>query len=290
MQQIIVRKQSEGRACTARNYATVLRRLEEFRGGRDIAFSAVDNALVCRFEQWLQTVRRLRRNTSSCYLRILRTVCRLALGAEDVARKRLFAHVYMGIDRTSKRALTRVQLQRLKSLDLSRHPRLALARDLFLLSFYLRGMPFVDMAFLRKTDLRNGTLHYCRRKTRRPVAVRWEREMQEIVDRYAPLTAGLPYLLPIIRRADGTERRQYERAAERQNRRLATVATVAGLPTHLTQYAARHSWASVAYAANIPLTVISRGMGHSSERVTQIYLKTLDTADVDRANRRIIRL
>ena len=56
----------------------------------------------------------------------------------------------------------------------------------------------------------------------------------------------------------------------------------------MTMYCARHSWASLARAKEVPISVISDGLGHSSERVTQIYLSTLDTSAVDRANRMII--
>lgn len=290
MQSLIAERQRAGRVCSARNYTTVLHRFRDFLGGRDLTFADLDATLIARFETWLQTTCGLRRNTTSSYLRILRTVCRAAAEAGHAVPHPLFAHVYMGIDTTVKRALTLSDLQALCALDLTAQPWLAHARDLFLLSFYLRGMPFIDMAYLRRSDCHDGLVIYCRRKTHRPVTVRWEPEMQALAARYAALTVRTPYLLPILLRADGTERRQYERAMCRQNRRLKTLGRMAGLTVPLTQYAARHTWASLAYAAHVPLSVISRGMGHSCERVTLTYLKTLDTADVDRANRMLIGL
>lgn len=290
MQTIIAQKQEAGQVSSARNYATVLHRLQEFRPGQSLPFSSIDSGMMVRFETWLQHERRLSRNTTSSYFRILRTVCRTAEAEGHALRHPLFKHVYTGIDTTAKRALTREQLQALKRLDLAAKPHLALARDLFLLAFYLRGMPFVDMAYLKKTDLHGGIVRYSRRKTRKAIEVRWETPMQEIVDRYAHLARATPYLLPIIRRADGTERKQYELAMGRQNRNLKTIGQIARLPTALTQYAARHSWASIAYTSNVPLAIISRGMGHSNERVTQTYIKGLDIAAVDNANSRLINL
>lgn len=57
----------------------------------------------------------------------------------------------------------------------------------------------------------------------------------------------------------------------------------------LTLYVARHSWASIAKSKNIPISVISEGMGHDPEMTTQIYLASLDNAVVDRANAQILK-
>ena len=54
-------------------------------------------------------------------------------------------------------------------------------------------------------------------------------------------------------------------------------------------YIFRHSWASIAKSKNIPISVISEGMGHDSEMTTQIYLASLDNAVVDRANAQILK-
>ena len=57
----------------------------------------------------------------------------------------------------------------------------------------------------------------------------------------------------------------------------------------LTMHVARHCWASVAKSKNIPLSVISEGMGHDSEETTRIYLASLDTSVVDKANSLILK-
>ena len=70
----------------------------------------------------------------------------------------------------------------------------------------------------------------------------------------------------------------------RTNKLLKEIAKMVGLSIPLTLYVARHSWASIAKSKNIPISVISEGMGHDSEMTTQIYLASLDTAVVDKAN------
>ncbi len=129
-------------------------------------------------------------------------------------------------------------------MDLSFAPDMAYARDLFLFSFYTRGMSFVDMAYLKKRDLQGGVLTYRRQKTGQRLFIKWERPMQEIVAKYD--IPGSPYLLPIIRDTQREERRQYQNAGHFVNRRLKRIGEQLGLAIPLTSYVARHAWASSA--------------------------------------------
>ena len=111
--------------------------------------------------------------------------------------------------------------------------------------------------------------------------------MQEIIDKYKS-TAG-NYLLPIIK-IDNDERKQYINALHLVNSKLKLVAEKAGVNAMLTMYVARHSWASIARSQNVPLAVISEGMGHGSEKTTRIYLASLDNCVIDKANGKILRM
>ena len=110
--------------------------------------------------------------------------------------------------------------------------------------------------------------------------------MQEIIDKYD--TGDTPYLLPIIKNMEVDVRRQYKNAAHLVNDKLRKLGEQLGLAIPLTTYVARHSWASIARSKNIPLPVISEAMGHDSEKTTHIYLASLDTSAVDKANKQIL--
>lgn len=179
-------------------------------------------------------------------------------------------------------------IKRIKELDLLLKPHLEYARDMFLFSFYTRGMSFIDMAYLKKSDLKNGTITYRRRKTGQQLTIKWEKCMEDIIAKYGTNTAT-HYLLPIITNPCSDERTQYRNAICRINVALKEVAKLAGLHIPLTMHVARHCWASVAKSKNIPLSVISEGMGHDSEETTRIYLASLDTSVVDKANSLILK-
>lgn len=156
-----------------------------------------------------------------------------------------------------------------------------------MLSFFFRGMSFIDMAYLKKSDLKNGIITYRRRKTGQQLQIEWTKEMQMTLDKYPENESG--YLLPIIRGTGTNDRNTYRRVGYNINHALKRVAAKVGITMNLTLYVARHSWASAAKAKGIPLSVISEGMGHDSEATTQIYLASLDTSVVDRANSLIMK-
>lgn len=286
MQGVIAQLQQMGKQRTSETYRATLRSFMSFREDKDILLEEIDPDTMLMYEAYLRN-RGLTKNTTSFYMRILRAVYNRAVEKDLTANRNPFKHVYTGIDKTIKRAIPLKAIKQIKNLDLSLQPSLDFARDMFLFSFYTRGMSFIDMAYLKKKDLSNGILTYRRRKTGQQLFIRWEKCMQEIVDKYDTDYCS-PYLLPILK-YPYDNRSQYKNVLFRTNKYLKEVAKMAGISVPLTLYVARHSWASIAKSKNIPISVISEGMGHDSEMTTQIYLASMDNAVVDRANAQILK-
>lgn len=280
-------KQSTGRDGTAKTYRDALSSFARFRNGNDLAIDALSSEDIVMYEDWLKS-NGLKRNSSSCYLRTLRTLYLKAADMRLTADRNIFRHVFTGFAATSKRAIPLKSVRTILRLSLPEGSSLAFARDVFMLSIYLQGMSFVDMAYLRKSDIRDGLLQYSRKKTRQSLTVGWEPSMQAIVDRYSHTCAGSPYLLPIITRPDGTERRQYEKAEHNVNRNLKKIGRMAGLQIPLTTYVARHTWATAMRDMGCDLSIVSSGLGHENLKTTQIYLSSIDTSAVTKANRKMI--
>lgn len=64
---------------------------------------------------------------------------------------------------------------------------------------------------------------------------------------------------------------------------------MAGLQMPLTTYCARHTWASTIRDMGADLAIVSKGLGHESLKTTQIYLSSIDTEKVAKANRKLIK-
>lgn len=280
MDSLINGLKQNGRIRTAETYTAARHSFARFRNGKEIAIHQLTTEILEAYQAWMRS-QGLVPNTISFYNRILRAVYNRAIEQYDIDNRHPFRHVYTGIDKTSKRALPISAIKKLKQLDLSHEPSLDFARDMFLLSFYLRGMSFIDMAFLTKQALSNGYITYRRRKTGQELSIKWSAEMQRILDKYP--ANPTQYLFPIIRSSTDDERKVYLNASYNINHSLKRISRMINL-FPLTLYCARHSWATAALTKGIPISTISQGMGHDSESTTRIYLASLNTAAVDRAN------
>lgn len=286
MENIITRLKNIRKCRTAETYYSALCSFRTFRMNEPIHVDALTPELVEDYQGWLLN-RNISLNTVSFYMRILRAVYNRASDAGLTPDRRPFRRVYTGVAKTIKRAISFSEIKKISSLDLSSEPLLCQARDVFMFLFITRGMSMIDAAFLKKSDLNSGFLSYRRHKTSQLLTIRWEKPMQDIVDRNSDPSS--PYLLNLLDHSKHNERHNYLYVISRINNRLKTIARRIGLNVPLTTYVARHTWASVAYVRNVPLSVISEGMGHDSETTTRIYLASLDTSSIDRANAQILR-
>ena len=286
MHSVIAQLKQLGKVRTSETYTATLKSFMAFREEQDVPLDGITSDLMLLYEAHLKA-RDVRINTIPFYMRNLRAVYNRAVEKGLTPQNNPFRHVYTGVDKTVKRAIPIKSIKALKDLDLSLKPSLDFARDMFLFSFYTRGMSFIDIAYLKKSDLKNGILTYRRRKTGQELTIKWEKCMDEIIAKYPKNETD--FLLTIISK-QGNERKQYDNALHLVNYHLKDLSEMLQLQRPLTMYVARHSWASAAKAKNVPLSVISEGMGHDSEATTQIYLASLETTVVDKANKMILRL
>lgn len=287
-QHLISRLTEKGKLGSARNLRCTLSSFADFLHGKDIALSMLDEVVVGEYADWLAK-RGITSNSSSFYMRNLRSVYNRAVREEGIEQTFPFRYVYTGIDKTAKRSVDEKVIIRLKGLELNDISGLGFARDLFLFSYCTRGMSFVDMAYLRHKDIRNGYICYKRKKTGRPLSIRIEQIVQEIINRYQKRTTGSCYLFPILHTEDDEQSyKQYQTGLRYYNKQLKKLASLLGENIVLTSYTSRHTWASTARKHNIPVAVISDGMGHTSEKTTLIYLSSIDTSVIDRANAELV--
>lgn len=233
--------QLEQRTGTSRAYESTLRSVISFFGKEATPADVFTRENLIAYQTHLRS-HNCSWNTVSFYMRTLKRLYNLAFEAGHIpAVPKLFADVFTSNDPTAKRALSMESIVMLEDADLSENPRQEFSRDMFLLSYYLHGISFIDMAYLRKTDLKKETLTYHRRKTGSSINTPVDENAMRIIQKYLYLTTGSPYLLPIIREAGKNEYQQYQTALRNYNRRLKAIATRLGIKETLTSYVSRHS-------------------------------------------------
>lgn len=286
MKSLIQQMRDSNRMGTALNYEKALNVFSEFLNGKKIRFLSLTDTLVEGFDTFLKG-RGMVRNSISFYMRILRAVYNKAVRQKIAVQTHPFENVYTGIDRTRKRAVAESVISQMYRLDLKGDRNMEFTRDLFIFSYCTRGMAFIDMAYLKKSDIQGGCICYSRHKTGQKLIIKVEPCIQDIIDRYD--RPGSHFVFPILSTTDPNESyRQYQLAINRYNHLLVRIAKQLKLPCRISSYTARHSWATAARDHNIPISVISAGMGHSSEQTTRIYLAALENSVIDDANHGIL--
>ena len=284
--QQIQKLKNDNRRGTARNYSKTLKSLKAFMKNTDSTFNIVTEQFVESYNTFL-IQRGVVRNTISFYMRIFRSVYNKAVTQKIIEQTFPFKNVYTGVDRTRKRAVTETVIPQLLSIDLKKSKALQFARDLFIFSFYARGMAFVDIVYLKKSNIQNGYITYVRHKTGQELTIRIETRLQNIINQYEKKDS--PYLFPILNTEDENKAySQYEIALNYYNRQLKRLSKLLEPNINLSSYTPRHTWATTARNKNVPLSIMCAGMGDSSEKTTLIYLTKIDNSIIDEVNKAII--
>jgi integrase len=289
---------------TAQAYLTAARALIKYNMTSDISLNHITPGLIRGFEKHLRDERKMP-NTIAFYIRNLKSIYNKAIKSglidEENMDEKPFAGISTAAAKTAKRALPLEQLQTLHALRPykmlpagERNSRkstylqeLHWCWRYFFFSLFARGMSWVDMAYLRKENVKNGMIRYRRKKTGQQIEIRLTRELKSIIDSFSGETAGSPYVFPIIRNNGKNAILQYESAMRTQNNRLKKLAEAAGIEQNISTHVARHSWASVGRSENLSIKVISECLGHASEETTLIYLTLLNNRVLDEANERV---
>ena len=298
MQAVIEGLEEKKKYAAVHTYQCTLNSYTRFAGGEGTPMPMEEVFSAGRlkgYEEWLVRVNERSWNTVSTYMRTLRAVYnRISPPGSAGHDPKLFADVHTKVESRTKRALTGRQAHALMNADFATLPeeqRRVLAY--FLLMFLFRGMPFIDLAHLRKKDVRGGVIVYQRHKTGRQITVRIPKEAVPLMKRFRGTGDESVYLFPILPGAkeEGRELyRSYLLALREFNKGLARLAAELLPGTKVSSYTARHTWATLAYYQGTPVGIISEAMGHSSVRVTETYLKPFGNKRIDRENNKLILL
>lgn len=272
---------------TSRNYRTAIKRLREYTESTVLPFNHITVQFIDNFESFLKK-RACSLNTISCYMRSLRAIYNKAVNQQLVIQQLPFNNVFTGTETTRKRAVSCMLIRKLTQLDCTSNPAMQLTKDIFLFSFYTRGISFIDIAYMQYSHIKNGYLKYQRSKTHQSLSVRLEIPAYKIIKRYRG-TSRAGYLFPILTSTEAEQcYKEYRYQLGLYNKRLNRIGMLLGLKCNLSSYVSRHTWATLAREYGIPLSIISEGLGHTSERTTRIYIKHLDKQQIDKANHKLL--
>lgn len=277
------------RYSTANAYLNTLRNYQQFIQKPSQTFEELTPEGMKNYEMFMLR-NGLRYNTISLYNRMMRSICNQAVARKvaNINTAELFRDVFMGCKTTVKRTIKPAVIGQLIDADFSQSPQLEFSRDLFLLSFYLRGISFMDLAYLCKSNVQYNTLIYFRQKNGKMVCIRLEDCALKIIRQYAGQCKESTYLLPIISGTEREKQKQYRSSLRLYNKHLQQISKLLGLNITLTSCVPRHTWITTAQNTNIPIAVINTSMGKSSDNVTYSYLDPFENHVLNNANKQVI--
>lgn len=278
-------KRSAGDESTADLYRAVRNHFKNFNGDRELSLRDMTPGMVHDFTEWLRE-KGLRVNTVNSYLSNLRAMYnRACLTMRKKPEESPFIGLRLKCEATRKRAVPVKVIRQIASLDLKKDPDRQRAADLSLFSFMACGMPFVDIVHLTRENLtENGTvLSYHRQKTGALIQMEITLGMQFLIDRYS--RPDSIYLFPVLP-ANATHE-QYKYCLNQQNHYLEELCVLLDLDEKLTTYVFRHAWASEAYHCHVPIAIISQALGHTSEKMTRIYLSAFSLEELTDAIKQV---
>lgn len=283
--QVIERFNGQGKKGNEMIYRSTKSSLQSFHT-EDVLMSEIDYIIVSAYEDYLFR-KGLKTNSISVYMRTLRALLNRAINEGVLSDETYpFKKYQIRSETTAKRAISKDDINKIRVVELETGSTLDMTRDFFMFSFYNRGMSFVDLVYLKKSNIQDGRIDYTRRKTGQKFTIKITEQTQSIIDKY--VKEGSDYIFPIIKRPE-SDYLDYKNAARLMNKKLKTLATLAGIDAELTTYVSRHSWATIAKRSGIPTALISEGLGHETEGTTQIYLDSFENKTLDDANELIIK-
>lgn len=273
----------------ARAYDSAIAAFKKFAHGKDLTFFDINLTFLNRFE-----IEHLKKGNSynglSAYLRAIRAIYNQAIKAKLVDKELYpFAEYEIKSVKTRKRAISIEAIKRIEEKVLAPTHPLFHARNYFLLSFYLRGMSFADLAELKVSNIIDGRIFYQRKKTDKPYNVKINEKIQSILAIYLPKKNWNDYILPIVKRTTLEDQyKDIEWARRRFNKKLKKLAKLCGIDENITSYVARHSFATRAKNLRIPIANISEMLGHGDIKTTEIYLETTPSDELDEMHEKVI--
>jgi len=272
---------------TSALYHSVYNAIHDFCQSDDANIETITPSWLKSFEGYLRA-KGLSWNTISTYMRVLRAVYNEAV-MEEVATYKpyIFNKVYTGVEANVMKRLIQIALNRRALL----RPSLQLSFQYFVLMFMLRGLPFVDLSFMKKSEYKGNIIAYRRKKTGRYLVVQLDKTAQVLIKSLMNKDQSSPYLFPIIHHPDGSKEayKEYQAALKTFNKRLIAIGKYLRINQKLSSYTARHTWATMAFICNINPAIISQSMGHSSIKVTETYLKPFQQNIINEVNKAVLK-
>lgn len=288
-QVIIDRKLKSNKPSSAAWYMGGIKAFIKFNKNKDFRLDQLNVTMLKDYQIYKES-EGLKPNSISSVLRAIRAIYNAAINEDriEVTKNPFHRYKIPSSNQTKKRAISKEDFLNIRKLTYEKESALWHTKNYALIMFNCRGMNLIDLVKLKKSNVYPERIFYGRSKTGDPLSVKLTAELKEILSHYLENKKDDDFLFPANYDGSTAKYEKYKTIRRRVNERLKIIAADAGIEQHFTTYSIRHSWATIAKFMGISTAIISEGLGHSSLKTTEIYLKSFDNSTLDDANERIV--
>jgi site-specific recombinase XerD len=278
---------------SATSYRTTLNSFKSFLNEKDILLIKIDHKFLTDYQTHCLN-KGMKINAIGVYLRTLRAIINRAIDEGILLHTKYpFRKFSIKSEKTEKRAITKEQIKKVLNLELKENTNLWHSKNYFAFMFNMRGMNFIDLAYLTMKNIREDRLVYKRIKTGKLYNIKLTTQAKEIISYYikGKKSNSKDYIFPIMPEKIEDIEKERERYIDKRknfNQDLKEIAKKCKIDVNLTSYVSRHTWASLAKFAGISHAIIGESLGHSDLKTTETYLANFGNDTLDDANDLIV--
>lgn len=277
---------------SARIETETLKSIQKFYNKEHIEFKEITSDFLFKYEAFLRGNKN-KDSTIGIRLRTFRSLFNKAIKRE-VTSQSLYPFDKFKVskikDSGKKEFLDEDEIKLLKNFETD-FQNLFFAKDMFLFSYYSRGINFIDLLLLKKTDITGETISYIRRKTGTNVSFKLNSYTKEIMRKYDSDSKSI-FIFNFIKNNSPTEiyiqNKKKKILTQQINEPLKKVMEELKITKTITYYCARHSFATQLKFNNISIDITQEALGHKDIKSTMAYLNTLPSKKLDQIIENVI--
>ncbi len=280
---------ADGKISTHITHSSTIRTLKEYVKYKSLEFQDITPEFLARYERYLRGTMELKTNTIHKHLKFLRKLFNDALRLDKIDyQHNPFPKYKLKLEKTSRSFLSDEELKAIEDVATEPGERMHLHKMMFIFASYTGGLRISDVLKLRWSNFNGSHIHIAIHKTKSQLSIKLPNKAIEIVKSYhTKKSRPTDFIFPMLDNdvdlsIPEEAYSQISSATAYINKNLKLLAKKAGIDKPLSFHISRHTWATRALRKGISIDKVSKLMGHSQLRETQIYAKIVNE-ELDKA-------
>ncbi|GAB3341499.1 site-specific integrase [Larkinella ripae] len=251
---------------------------------RDFTFNDIDAGFLRSYERYLRDELGNGVNTIHSNLKIFRMLFNKAFREEVItASQNPFIRFKLRTERTQKEFIDEEELNRLEKLEIPKQFMLNHHRWMYIFACHAGGLRISDILQLRWRNFNGTHLTVKMHKTKELVSIKLPDRALQILKMYQAINQEKSenFIFPVLdNNVDYEDPRNLFRALSSAtayaNKNLKILADKAGIEKSISFHTSRHTFATRALRKGAPIQNVSKLLGHTNLKTTQIYAKIVN--------------